>query len=270
MQGDVFIQGDALQGARITSVTPDSPAEQAGLKEGDAILAVDEVEVGPEKSLQDLIGAHEPGDIVTLEISRPGEEQRDVQVELGEHPDQPEKAYLGVNFVTAMPPRLREGMPFKDMPFEGKPIEIPELPEGVTQAVLVGRVISGSPAQEAGLQEKDFITEIDGEPIESPEALSAAVQSHQPGDQIALTVFHPGDAEVKQVEVTLDEDPQEAGKAYLGISALGFIRIQRDENGLPNPSLDFPFRFRVPDVLDKVRDRFIPGETWRNTFNLPT
>jgi S1-C subfamily serine protease len=238
MQGEIFIQGHDLQGAWIVAVTPDSPAEQAGLKQGDAILAVDEVEVGSENSLQDLIGAHQPGDTVALKITSEGEEPREVQVELGEHPDQTDKAYLGVNFATAMPPRLREGMPFKhmpfeDMPFDGNPIEIPELPEGVSQAVLIGRMTSGGPAEAAGLQEKDFITEIEGEPVESPEALSAAVQSRQPGDQITLTVFHPGDAEDKEVEVTLGEDPQEAGKAYLGISALGFIRIRRDVNGAP-------------------------------------
>jgi S1-C subfamily serine protease len=261
MLGEVFIQGDALQGARITAVTPGSPAEQAGLKKGDAILAVDDVEVGSENSLEDLIGAHKPGDSVALKISRPGEEQRDVKVKLGENPDQPGKAYLGVNFVTPLPPRLQDGMPFKDMPFEGKPLEIPELPEGVSQAVLIGKLVPGGPADKAGLLGKDFITEIDGTPVESPEGLSTAVQSHKPGDQITLTVFHPGETELKKVEVTLGKDPQEGGKAYMGISALGFIRIQRDNNGAPNPDLDFQLKVPVPDFLDKIRDRYIQGQT---------
>jgi S1-C subfamily serine protease len=254
---EVFFQGNILQGARIITVTPGSPAQEAGLKEGDSILSVDGDEVGAENSLNALIAAYQPGDRVTLEISRPGEEPHEVQVELGEHPDQPGKAYLGVEFAPALP----DGMPFKRLPFEGKPFEIPKLPEGVTKAAVIGEVVSGSPADEAGLQAKDFITGVDGEPLENPEALAAAIQSHQPGEEITLTVFHPGDAEVKEVEVTLGEDPQEDGKAYLGISALGFIHIQRDENGAPVPNLDLPFNFQVPDFLDRIRERLSPGET---------
>jgi S1-C subfamily serine protease len=258
---EVIIQGDALHGALITAVTPGSPAEQAGLQEGDRILAVDGEEVGLEDNLEQLIGARQPGDRVTLEISSTGEEPRQIQVELGENPDQEGKAYLGVKYFPALSVRHQDGAPFRLLPGERHPLEIPYLPEGVSQAVLVGKVLPGSPAEAAGLQEKDFITEIDGETIDSPESLLKTVQSHQPGDQVTLTVFHPGDTEVKAVEIILGEDPQETGKAYLGISDLGFINIQRKENGSPGTQFDFNFDFPVPDFLDRMREKLLSGET---------
>jgi S1-C subfamily serine protease len=85
-------------GATITDVVPDTPADQAGLQEGDVIVAVDEQELDLENSLADVITAYEPGDTVTLQVERPGEEPREVTVELGEHPDREGVAYLGVQY----------------------------------------------------------------------------------------------------------------------------------------------------------------------------
>jgi S1-C subfamily serine protease len=65
-------------------VTAGSPADQAGL-EGDRILTVNGTEVGPEYSLTDLIGAHQPGDSVTLELPGRARATRS-QVELSSIP----------------------------------------------------------------------------------------------------------------------------------------------------------------------------------------
>lgn len=85
-------------GALVQGVRPGSPADEAGLEIGDIIIAVDGQAVDAEHPLPDLIGSHKPGDRVELRIVR---QLRDftVQVRLGEHPEDPERAYLGVEFI---------------------------------------------------------------------------------------------------------------------------------------------------------------------------
>lgn len=90
--------GEEVSGAWIREVIPDSPADKAGLQEGDLIIAVDGQRVDEEHPLAELIGRYEPGDRVRITYLRE-EEKHEVRVKLGEHPDDPERAYLGVRFV---------------------------------------------------------------------------------------------------------------------------------------------------------------------------
>ncbi len=66
-------------------------------------------------------------------------------------------------------------------------------------------VVAGSPADTAGLQEKDIITEIDGTPINQMHSLTSLLVTHQPGDKVTLTVLR-GD-ESQQIDVTLGTAP---------------------------------------------------------------
>jgi membrane-associated protease RseP (regulator of RpoE activity) len=91
-------------GAWIVEVVADSPADQAGLREGDLVVAVDGQALDAENDLATVIGKHKPGDEVTFEIaslgSRLGRENREVTVTLAENPDAAGNAYLGVRFVS--------------------------------------------------------------------------------------------------------------------------------------------------------------------------
>lgn len=91
-------------GALIVEVVPDGPAERAGLREGDWIVAVEGKALDAENDLATLIGRQAPGDEVTLEVAalgrRMGQETRKLTVTLGENPDDEGAAYLGVQFVS--------------------------------------------------------------------------------------------------------------------------------------------------------------------------
>ena len=67
----------------IAGVLPGGPGEQAGLKVGDVILAVDEQRVGDRRSLYRLLWAHGSGDHVALKIFR-GREQHTISVTAGD------------------------------------------------------------------------------------------------------------------------------------------------------------------------------------------
>lgn len=86
-------------GAQVTWVEEGSPADEAGIKVGDIITAVDDQEIDEDHPLRDLILEHEPGVKITLTLSRWGE-SREVQVTLGETTDEEGKTipYLGVRY----------------------------------------------------------------------------------------------------------------------------------------------------------------------------
>ena len=84
-------------GALVESVTPDSPADKAGLQGGgtqtsdgiaaggDLIVGIDGKEMQDESSVADAIAAHKPGDKVEIEYYR-GNDKKTVSVELTKRP----------------------------------------------------------------------------------------------------------------------------------------------------------------------------------------
>ncbi|MBA3311059.1 MAG: trypsin-like peptidase domain-containing protein [Nocardioidaceae bacterium] len=68
--------GNGLAGARVQEVTADSPAEQAGVEDGDLITAVNGEKVIDGIELIVRIRSFEPGDTVTLSIKRDGGTER--------------------------------------------------------------------------------------------------------------------------------------------------------------------------------------------------
>jgi hypothetical protein len=68
-------------GYRLSGVSPGSPAEAAGLQEGDIIVRIDQVEITGLRDLSSALKSHAPGDAVTVVYQRDGQEhQTDVKL----------------------------------------------------------------------------------------------------------------------------------------------------------------------------------------------
>jgi S1-C subfamily serine protease len=63
------------EGAFVVDVTPGSGAADAGLEQGDVIIAVDGESITSNERLGEIIREREPGDTIEIEIERGGEEQ---------------------------------------------------------------------------------------------------------------------------------------------------------------------------------------------------
>lgn len=81
--GALIVKGDKGEEA----IVKNSPADEAGLKEGDVILEIDGKKINKENSLANLIREYRPGDKVILKINR-GEKIFEVKVTLGEREPQ--------------------------------------------------------------------------------------------------------------------------------------------------------------------------------------
>jgi len=76
---------------------------------------------------------------------------------------------------------------------------------GVTDGALITEVVPGSPAADAGLEDGDVITEVDGVAIVGDSALASILSKHKPGDKLNLTV-HRNNEKIN-VELTLGNTP---------------------------------------------------------------
>jgi S1-C subfamily serine protease len=72
---------------------------------------------------------------------------------------------------------------------------------------VVLQVVSGSPAESAGLQEGDVIVSLDGKAITSADQLATAVQADKPGQTVTIGLFR-GRAR-KSLTATLTSNSQE-------------------------------------------------------------
>jgi S1-C subfamily serine protease len=234
-------------GAVVVSVTPGSPAEEAGLQENDVITTVDGQAPSLEDNLADMISEHAPGDKVTLEVTRPGtgdaEETQTLTLDatLGEHPDDATKAYLGIEYQLRPRGVMTDGSGrFGWLPEGSLPHLDPNAPpldgplSGAMTGIVVREVAQGSPAEDAGLQVGDSITAIDGSEVTTVEDLLNALGGLKPGDQVTLTVQSAGEDQQHDVEVMLGSHPDDASRAYLGVVLANSLNLRRfgDGNGL--------------------------------------
>jgi S1-C subfamily serine protease len=75
----------------------------------------------------------------------------------------------------------------------------------VNAGALITSVISGSPADEAGLRAGDVITKMDDEDISTAAELTSAIGSHQIGDQVEIVYYRGNQQQI--VAATLEESP---------------------------------------------------------------
>ena len=159
---------DTRKGVLVTEVKEDTPAEEAGLKPYDVIVAVDEVPTDGPAALKSYIAHQPPGTEVQLTVLREGR-QRTLTAELApldeerrgstpETPREQEKLGLAVRELTE---EVAHRLGFSEEEEEG---------------VVITRVQRGSPAARAGLRRGDLIIEIDREPVGSVREYRKAIE----------------------------------------------------------------------------------------------
>lgn len=141
-----------------------SPAEKAGLKKGDRIVAIDGRPVQYVAELRSVLGRKYAGDEVALTALR-GDQKRDVKLTLVDKIPPFEPAYLGI------------------------------LPQRQGGAAVVRIVLPDSPAAQAGLKPKDTITAWNKEPVASAKDLAERISRMRPDETATLDVQREGKAE---------------------------------------------------------------------------
>ena len=165
------------KGALVAQVFSGSPAEKAGIEQGDVITEFDGKTIGDSKDLPRTVASTPVGKTVTVKVSRGGKVM-DRQVKLGEMKEK------GAEVAEASPSRKSLGVTVQNV--------TPDLAKGIglknESGVLVVRVEPGSPAAEAGIQEGDVISQVNRKPIKDVEDFSKKIENAKGQESVLLLI----------------------------------------------------------------------------------
>jgi serine protease Do len=168
---------ESPNGALVANVTPGSPADKAGLKTGDVIVAYGEKSIVDSSDLPPLVGATRPGATMPLTVMREGK-QRKLEVKLGKLEDREVK--LAANGDSS-PQGGTLNVVVSDL------TDAQRQKLGVEHGVLVRQVGPGA-AADAGVQPGDVLVQIDGKRVENTEQLRKLAADLPTGKSVAVLV----------------------------------------------------------------------------------
>jgi serine protease Do len=149
------------EGALVANVEPDSPAQRAGLKPGDVILALNGKKVQTSSQLPVRIASLMPGTVVHLTIWR-NHAEHPIDVKLGE---------MGNQTTASVQHRQQEG---GRLGLAVRPLSPDEQQQAHVHGGLLVDGVSG-PAEDAGIQPGDIVLAANGHRVSSVEELHSAI-----------------------------------------------------------------------------------------------
>ncbi len=205
----VMTKEDA-NGAKITELTKESAAENAGLKEGDIITKINDDKITDADDLYKAVGKYKPEDKVTITYKRDGKENTATAC-LGENKQVRAFSWKNSdeNFDFKMAPPAARG--FRgwngddnfwndDQPRLG--IQVQDAEDG--KGVKVLDADEDEPAGKAGIEEDDIITQVNGKAIVSVEDFKEKMKEVKKGDTVKLTFLHNGKEQTAEVKFPKD------------------------------------------------------------------
>jgi serine protease Do len=179
------------KGSLVADLTPNGPAEKAGIKRGDVIIEFNGKQVGEWAELPQMVAGTGVGKTVPVKVIREGKEKT-FQITIGELEE--EGTPSGSQ---EAPKEDRLGMAVEDL--------TPELAGRMDlkgeQGVVIASVDAGSPAAEAGLRPGDLIKEIQREPVTNMETYRRLVRNLGTSGNVLFLIRRGGNTFYVTVEL---------------------------------------------------------------------
>lgn len=168
------------EGILVSEVQAGSPAEKAGVKQGDVILRLNGAELANTAELRNKVALLLPGSNAEVDIIRDGQNQT-VSIKIGERPTKPGEVAVTEDGKSSLD---QFGLAFQNL--------TPELSERFgyqdKQGVLVSHVEPGSPAASAGMRPGQLVEELNKKPVSSLEELEREISGSQDPKRLLLRV----------------------------------------------------------------------------------
>ncbi len=163
------------EGALVSDLAPDSPAEKAGIIRGDVIVEYDGQKVNDVSDLTNMAAVTPPGTEVSVKVIQDGK-TKNMKVKLEKFPDQEAQVKDEV--------RKSLGLTVRQL----TPKIVRRFNIDHDDGVIIADVDQGSVAGDAGLKPGDIILEINKKPINTLANYSAVLEDVKPGDTALFLV----------------------------------------------------------------------------------
>ena len=162
-------------GAYISAFADQSSAKEAGLKEGDVVVKIDDKPIKSNTALIEYIGTRRPGDKVNITVNRDGKELTfPVMLKTREGKVGPVK------------PEDRDALASLGMELEDVDSEVLE-DLGLQQGVIVKSLGNGKLARYTDIREGFIITKVNDRPVKSVKEFNELIRSKKTGELIILS-----------------------------------------------------------------------------------
>ncbi len=175
-------------GALVTEVVPRSPADEAGFRIGDIVIAFNGVKIGSASELPPKVGMMAVGDIATVDIIRQGE-RKTIEFEVGLLAENEPKQHR-TPFDEAMQSKKvidRLGVVVSNLTDDDRQVF-----DVRDNGVLVHSVLRGGAGFLHGIQQGDVILTIQGNHVRSMNDVDTMVGSAPAGSNVAVLIQRRG------------------------------------------------------------------------------
>src|SRR5580704_11219436 len=173
-------------GVMLSDVTPDGPADKAGLKSGDIVLSLNGKTMDSARQLDVNLYRYKLGDKVNVQVLR-GDEKLTFPVAVSERDDDPQRFADMVDPVKNTVPQLG----ILGIAIDKNVTQLlPDLRRSI--GIVVAARAGESPYYGDSLNLGDVIYEVNGTPVSSVDALRAALDKLKENDPLALLVERDG------------------------------------------------------------------------------
>jgi C-terminal processing protease CtpA/Prc len=229
------------EGAYVSDVVRKSPADSAGIQEGDVIVGFNDRQIYDADDVVKAVRKAEVGTKAKILVMRDGQKKELVAV-LKKYPRRHRSFSFNIPDAhhRIMIMRGAGTMGLTVMELNDQLGRYFEAPDG--RGVLVESVEEGSAAEKAGFKAGDVILKVGEKNVESVRDVRRQLSKYDDGEKASIEVLRKGARQTLSLEI---EDADENDFGY------GF-------EGLPSPEgfRDFDFHFEVPNLdqhMDKIR-----------------
>jgi len=225
------------KGVEVKEVFEESPAEKAGIKEGDILVKIDGEKISSANDVRRYLRKLEEDKEVSIDLLRDGKE-----ITVQATPDKRTtmklarafgRNYLGVD--------LQELNPDLAGYFQ----------TDAKTGVLVTRVEKDSPAEKAGLKAGDIITSFNGKKTTTPDDLRDELRELEEGDAAKLTVLRHG----KEQQITAQPEK----RTFPNMEELPEIPHLRELQEMPDFHLDMEgMKQQLEDLKEEMEKNLKP------------
>ena len=243
----------STEGALVSEVSDESPADSAGVKEGDVIITFDGKNIEDASDLQAAVGKTKPGTKVSLVLVRKGE-KKSIQLTVGKAPREKGLALFTPKDIPQVRVFVRSGLfGLKLMELNDQLAEYFGVPEG--EGVLVEEVEKKSGGDKAGIKAGDVILQIGKKRIDEVRDVGRALSAYDEGEKAEIEVLRKGARKTLSLEIEEEEDAADyrfwmAPKQPRKLREFHFNEIPDFDLDIPHIEID-----HVGPDLDALRSR---------------